>query len=86
LLNQEQHQPAAIQPEPYVDAQRAAEFLSIEPRQLLRLARAGQIPGYPISLGTGKRNVWRFRLSELATTMQQRLNSSRQIPAPERVQ
>ena len=49
--------------EPFVDATRAAEFLGIKPRRLLELARAGQIPGYPI--GTGARRTWRFRLTEI---------------------
>jgi hypothetical protein len=50
--------------EPFVDANRAAEFLVITRRHLLELARAGDIPAYPI--GTGKRKTWRFRLSEIA--------------------
>jgi hypothetical protein len=50
--------------ESFVDAKRAAEFLSITPRYLLGLARTGHIPAYP--LGSGPRKVWRFRLSELS--------------------
>jgi Helix-turn-helix domain len=57
-------------PEPFVDADRAAEFLSLKPRRLLELARSGKLPGYP--LGNGLRRVWRFRLSELATAMARR--------------
>ena len=53
--------------EPYVDAARAADFLSVKPRWLLELARAGRVPAHP--LGEGKRRVWRFRLSELADSM-----------------
>ncbi|WP_109485776.1 helix-turn-helix domain-containing protein [Occallatibacter savannae] len=53
-----------LNPEPFVDATRAAEFLGIKPRRLLEMARAGQIPGHP--LGTGARRTWRFRLSEIA--------------------
>jgi hypothetical protein len=52
-------------PEPFVDADTAATFLSIERRQLLHMARAGLIPAYPASMGT-RRKQWRFRLSELA--------------------
>lgn len=51
-------------PEPYVDADRAATFLSISRKTLLVLARSGQIPGHPI--GDRKRRIWRFRLGELA--------------------
>ena len=56
-----------VEPEPFVDAARAADFLAIRPRQLLELARARVLPGHPI--GGGKRRVWRFRLSELAATV-----------------
>jgi len=52
-----------MNPEPFVDATRAAEFLGIKPRRLLEMAHAGQIPGYP--LGTGVRRTWRFRLTEI---------------------
>jgi hypothetical protein len=57
----------AVPLEPFVDAARAAEFLSLKPRRVLELARAGQLPAYP--LGDGLRRVWRFRLSELATAL-----------------
>jgi hypothetical protein len=60
--------PAPI-PEPFVDAARAAEFLSLKPRRLLELARAGRLPAYP--LGDGVRRIWRFRLSELSAAMVQ---------------
>jgi hypothetical protein len=57
----------AAAPEAFVDAVRAAEFLSLKPRRVLELARSGAIPAYP--LGSGKRRVWRFRLSELAAAL-----------------
>jgi hypothetical protein len=57
--------------EPFVDVLRAAEFLSVRPRWLMDLARAGKIPAHP--LGGGKRRVWRFRLSELAHSMGNKL-------------
>jgi hypothetical protein len=66
------------QPEPFVDATRAAEFLSIRPRQLLELARANTVPGYPI--GAGKRRVWRFRLSELAESITRKVDSRSAVP------
>jgi hypothetical protein len=53
--------------EPFVDAVRAAGFLSLSPRRVLTLARSGAIPAYP--LGNGQRRVWRFRLSELASAV-----------------
>jgi excisionase family DNA binding protein len=51
-------------PEPYVDADHAAAFLSISRKTLLALARSKQIPGHPV--GDRKRRIWRFRLGELA--------------------
>jgi hypothetical protein len=53
--------------ERFVDSAAAAEFLSITPRRVLDMARAGSLPAHP--LGTGKRRVWRFRLSELEHSM-----------------
>ena len=55
---------AGIEIEPFVDANKAAEFLLITRRHLLELARSGEIPAHPI--GAGKRKTWRFRLSEIA--------------------
>jgi hypothetical protein len=54
-------------PKRFVDAARAAEFLSLKSHRVLELARSGEVPAYP--LGNGVRRVWRFRLSELATAM-----------------
>ena len=68
-------------PEPFVDANRAAEFLCLRPRRVLELARQGAIPAHP--LGEGQRKVWRFRLSEVSAAMCSRaLNYDRQSPAP----
>lgn len=53
--------------EPFVDAAKAAKFLNLRPRRVLELARSGSIPAYP--LGDGRRRVWRFRLSELASAL-----------------
>jgi len=50
--------------EPFVDPNRAAEFLSMTRRCVLEMARAREIPAHPV--GRGKRKQWRFRLSELA--------------------
>ena len=59
-----------ITPEPFVDATRAAEWLGITSRRLLEMARAGQIPAYP--LGVGSRKTWRFRLQEISTAIARR--------------
>jgi len=54
-------------PEAFVDADVAAEFLSLTRRCVLDLARARKLPGHPI--GDGARRMWRFRLSELAAAI-----------------
>ena len=67
--------------EPFVDATAAGKFLHLRPRRVLELARQGCLPAYPV--GDGKRRVWRFRLSELASAIRAGgVNSSRQSPAP----
>jgi hypothetical protein len=67
--------------EPFVDAVQAAGFLSLTPRRVLTLARSGAIPAHP--LGNGKRKVWRFRLSELASAVSaRRVQSLRQSHVP----
>ena len=53
--------------EPFVDAAKAADFLSLTRRRVLDLARAGHLPAHPI--GNGARRVWRFRLSEIAAAI-----------------
>jgi hypothetical protein len=51
-------------PEPFVDVEKAADFLSITPRHLQELARGGIAGAYAI--GTDRhRKTWRFKLSEL---------------------
>ena len=54
-------------PEAFVDANEAAQFLSLKRRRVLDLARARKLPGHPI--GDGARRVWRFRLSEIAAAI-----------------
>ena len=68
-------------PEPFVDEVKAGEFLSLSRRRVMELARSGTLPAHP--LGNGQRKKWRFRLSELAAAMEQRINSPRQFPAPD---
>jgi hypothetical protein len=50
--------------EPFVDAERAANFLAMSRKTLLAKSRSGHLPGHPI--GDGPRKIWRFRLSELS--------------------
>jgi len=48
--------------EPFVDEVAVAQFLKIEGRRVLQMARNQEIPAHPI----GKiRRTWRFRLSEI---------------------
>jgi hypothetical protein len=65
-------QSAVAAQEYFVDADTAAAFLSLSRKHVLKLARLGLIPAYPISFGT--RSVWRFRISELEKWMVSRQN------------
>jgi excisionase family DNA binding protein len=51
--------------EPFVDADLAAEFLSVKRKTILDWARAGSIPAH--RYGRGNKAVWRFRISEIAS-------------------
>lgn len=51
--------------EPYVDADTVARFLKLKRKTVLDWARKGILPTHPF--GTGKRIVWRFLISEIAT-------------------
>jgi len=59
-------EPSAL--EPFVSAARAARFVDVTRRYLLVLARKGIAGAYPLGTGT-KRKIWRFRLSELASSI-----------------
>lgn len=63
--------------EPYVDAQRASEFLAMTRKMLLQLARKGRIPAHP--LGVGSRKTWKFRISELDRWMQSEVTSAQRL-------
>lgn len=55
-------------PEHFVSAETAANFLSIQRRQLLALARKGLVRGYTLGSGS-QRRTWVFRLSDLAQSV-----------------
>ena len=55
-------------PEPFVSAEKAADFLDISRRYLLSLARKGIKGAYSLDC-QAKRKVWVFRLSELAAAV-----------------
>ena len=60
------------EPKRFVDSGTAAKFLSISKKWILLLARQGEIPAYPLGQGR-QRTIWRFRLSELAKAMEERM-------------
>jgi excisionase family DNA binding protein len=59
--------------EPYIEAGRAADYLSISRKTLLKKARSGRLPAHPI--GDGRKKMWRFRVSELDHWMQTEVTS-----------
>jgi excisionase family DNA binding protein len=59
--------------EPYIEVGRAAAYLSMSRKTLLKKARAGRLPAHPI--GEGRKKMWRFRLSELDRWMQTEVTS-----------
>jgi hypothetical protein len=71
--------PTPLIQEPFVDAERAANFLSMRRKTLLELARRGKLPGHPV--GSGQRKMWKFRISELDHWMSAAVNLS-QRPGP----
>lgn len=66
-LGPEQRETVMPEVEPFVDADRIAEFLVISRRRVLAMARAGDIPAH--SIGSGQRKNWRFRLSEIGDAL-----------------
>lgn len=80
-------QPVVISPEedagrePFVTADRAAAFVGITRRTLLRKVRMGQIPAHPLDR-SAKKKEWRFKLSELDRHLCCGLNSFAQPPEP----
>lgn len=59
--------------EPYIEAGRAAVYLSMSRKTLLKKARSGCLPAHPI--GDGRKKMWRFRISELDRWMQTEVTS-----------
>ena len=70
-----------MEPEPFVSADEAAQFLSITRRHLLALARHGLEGAYPIGEGT-LRKTWVFRLSELAASIARKDTPLAHSPKP----
>jgi integrase len=59
---------ASVSPEPFVSADVAAAFVNLKPKYLLKLARAGILPAFPV--GNGGRMIWRFRLSKIVAALE----------------
>src|SRR5437868_14099138 len=66
------------EPEYFVDASQAAQFIKLHPRTLQHLARCGRVPAHPF--GDGVRKTWRFLLSELDAWMRSRVHSNQRRP------
>jgi len=60
--------------EPFIDVGKAAEFVKLNRKTLLRCAREGSIPAHPLT--GNKRRKWRFLLSELDAWARSKINSS----------
>ncbi len=58
--------------EPYVDAQRVAEHLSLTRREVLKLTRAKKLPAHAID-PSATRKIYRYKLSEIDDAISQRL-------------
>lgn len=60
--------------EPFMDADAAAEFLSMNRLRVIRDARSGRLPAHPYRRGRG--NDWFFLRSELARHMKGEVEST----------
>jgi predicted DNA-binding transcriptional regulator AlpA len=60
--------------ERFIDAGKAAEFVQLNRKTLLRFAREGSIPAHP--LAGNKRRKWRFLISELDAWARAKVNST----------
>ncbi len=65
---------SAAEAEPFVDSDSAAEFIKLNRKTLLRYAREGLVPAYPVT--GAKRRKWRFLLSDLDAWARAKVNST----------
>jgi Helix-turn-helix domain len=56
-----------LQTEPFINADEAARFLSMNRLRVIRAARSGRLPAHPFRRGRG--NDWFFLKTELAAHM-----------------
>jgi excisionase family DNA binding protein len=59
--------------EPFVGCTQAAAFLGLHKKTVEKQARLGQLPAHPVC--TGKKNQWRFLISELDAWLRARVFS-----------
>lgn len=64
--------PIPVPQEPYVDAQRVAEHLSLTRREVLKLTRAKKLPAHAID-PSATRKIYRYKLSEIDMALSVRL-------------
>jgi hypothetical protein len=67
-------QRSAAEAEPFIDSDAAAAFVKLNRKTLLRYARAGLVPAYPVT--GAKRRKWRFLLSDLDAWARAKVNST----------
>jgi hypothetical protein len=60
--------------EPFVDPGKAAQFVQLNIKTILRFARKGSIPAHP--LAGNRRKKWRFLISELDAWARAKINSN----------
>jgi hypothetical protein len=64
--------------EPYVDAHRVAEHLSLTRREVLKLTRARKLPGHAIDPGAA-RKIYRYKLSEIDEMLSRTLTAEESL-------
>jgi hypothetical protein len=64
--------------EPFVSPEEAADFMSVTPRRVKDMARAGAIPAHPFD-PKALRKEWRFLLSELSAWMRNNSGKKRKL-------
>lgn len=60
--------------EPFIDPGKAAQFVQLNRKTILRFAREGSIPAHP--LAGNRRKKWRFLISELDAWARAKINSN----------
>ena len=64
LIRKARESNKSTSPESFVDQAVAVRFLSLPPRHIKQRAWEGEIPAH--SIGLARREIWTFRLSEIA--------------------